>query len=84
MDTIKNPKYCMGRLSCRVKEEPTQTTHGVAGCVAKPKQTRRMPAPGKRGERNCSVLDHYNNSTNNRIVTACFSNKNFSIGRVLV
>lgn len=48
LDTIKNPKYYMSKLSCRVKEEPTQTAHGVTGCVAKPKQTSRMPGTWKK------------------------------------
>lgn len=43
MDTMKNPKYYMSKPSCRVKEESTQTAHGVAGCVAKPKQTSILP-----------------------------------------
>lgn len=48
MDTTKNPKYYMSKPSCRVEEEPTQTAHGVAGCVAKPKQISRMPGTWKK------------------------------------
>lgn len=48
MDTIKNPKYYMSKLSCRVKEESTKTAHGVACCVAKPKQTSITPGTWKK------------------------------------